>query len=223
MKGLGESSPPEAASNRSVVESLFLGALVALGGRTDRSAREAYQRLEDAYGEKARAYHNLRHIEKALETYLWLEEDVDSETSARALLALIYHDAVYDSKAKDNEAQSAGLAQRELEDLGVSASDREEIARMILLTREHHVSLGDKVGGCVVDADLAILQAPADEYDAYARAIRREYAWVSDEEYRAGRTRVLQGLLDRKLFVSRLLSEEAARENMRREIASLAD
>ena len=202
-----------------MVEALFLNAVLALGGQIDGRTRMAYERLDAAYRAESRHYHNLRHIEKCLETYLWLEEDLDTVTSSKVALALVYHDVVYDPRSKGNEAASAAMARRELAPLEVEGLD--EIERLILLTRDHRVSVGDVAGALVVDADLAVLQAPAAEYGAYAAAIRREYAFVPEEEYRVGRARVLERLMGGRLFVSPLLDEAAARENMGREIARL--
>ncbi len=202
-----------------MVEALYVGAIVALGGSSGGRASEAYGHLADLY--RGRAYHNLHHIKATLETYLLIAENLPTETGAQITLALCYHDAVYDSQAKDNEAKSAELAEKELAELGIAAEDRAEVARLIQLTKHHQVADRDEAGAIVVDADLAILQTSPDEYDRYATAIREEYSWVPDEEYRAGRTKVLEGLLSRRLFSSPLLDEELAKANLRREVDTL--
>ncbi len=203
-----------------MVEALYLNAVLALGGRSDSRSRTAYEALEAAYLGESRHYHNLRHIERCLETFLWLEEGLTPMVSACVVLALAYHDAVYDPRSTGNEAASAAMARRELAKLDLGASD--EIERLILLTRDHRVPEGDVAGALVVDSDLAILQTTVTEYDAYAAAIRREYDFVLDDEYRIGRRKVLEGLMARRLFVSPLLDEDAARANMRREIERLS-
>ena len=197
-----------------MIRRVFAQAVVDLGGSSDVDV--ALDRLTKAYGPQ-RAYHNLRHVEAVLET----AERLMPEGSAHVVLALIYHDAVYDPRAKDNEERSAQMAREELRSLGVPNEDLDEVARLILLTKHHQVSPGDEAGSAVVDADLAILQASPEEYDRYAAAIREEYAWVPEEEYRIGRAKVLEGLMSRKLFSSALLDEEMARANMRREIDRL--
>ncbi len=200
-----------------MVESLFLSAVAALGGRIGPPTRAAYALLDTAC--RGRSYHNLRHIEAVLETYLVLADDLDPLDAARVVLALCYHDAVYDPRAADNEAQSAAFARTSLNPLGIEESDLAEIERLILVTRDHRAF--DPLGALVADADLAILAASPREYDAYAVAIRQEYAHVPDDAYRAGRKRVLKGLLARRLFTSPLLDEAAARSNIEREIAGL--
>lgn len=204
-----------------MVEALFVGAVAGLGGRAGDHAAQAYARLAESY--RGRAYHNLRHIEAVLETFLFIAEGLSTEAESIVTLALCYHDVVYDSQAKDNEERSAEFADHELEGLGISPEDRAEVRRLILLTQRHDVSPGDVLGAIVVDADLAILQSPTAEYDRYAAAIREEYSWVPEADYQAGRTKVLQSLMAKKLFTSSLLDEDLARANMSREIATLSD
>ena len=59
----------------------------------------------------------------------------------------------------------------------------------------------------LLDADLAILGAPALDYDSYAQAIRQEYRWVPEASYRTGRRQVLQAFLQRK----RVTTQEGTR------------
>lgn len=203
-----------------MVEALYGGAIAVLSGRTDAQVTAAYDALDLRYRETHRAYHNLRHIEMVLETALWITDGLDQASSARVDLALIYHDAVYDPRSKTNETDSAALARKDFVGLGLDDKDISDVERLILVTREHRAN--DPLGALVVDADLAILQETPDRYDHYARAIRKEYEWVSDADFRKGRTVVLERLLARKLFSSPLLDEDAARANLRREIDWLA-
>ncbi len=50
----------------------------------------------------------------------------------------------------------------------------------------------------LIDADLAILGASPANYQDYARKIRQEYAWVAVEDYRHGRTKILEKMLSRR-------------------------
>jgi predicted metal-dependent HD superfamily phosphohydrolase len=49
----------------------------------------------------------------------------------------------------------------------------------------------------LLDADLAVLGSHEDRYRRYASDIRKEYAWVPEAEYRAGRKKVLEAFLAR--------------------------
>jgi predicted metal-dependent HD superfamily phosphohydrolase len=100
----------------------------------------------------------------------------------------------------------------------------DEAARLILLTRTHEAGPDDRAGRTLLDADLAVLSADEPAYDAYADAIRREYAWVPEADYRAGRRRVLERFLVRPRIYFTMEMAEAepkARANLRREIGRL--
>ncbi len=180
--------------------------------------------LEGAYGEPHRRYHTRRHIEQCLAL---LDQVPDLTDSERQILtyAIWWHDAVYDPTASDNEARSAEMAKRDLRDLDVGIHARDEVARLILLTAGHAVEEGDRLGEILVSIDLAILGGAEADYDAYATAVRAEYAHVPDDLWRAGRARVLQRFLDAPVifpdpaFAQRL--ETRARANLKRELASL--
>jgi predicted metal-dependent HD superfamily phosphohydrolase len=75
-----------------------------------------------------------------------------------------------------------------------------------------------------LDFDLAILGKPEDGYNRYANQIRQEYIHVPNEKYVVGRPAVLEHLMQGQLFFTeefRTLFEDKAKENVRREIASL--
>ena len=181
--------------------------------------------LEAAYAEPHRRYHTRRHIEQCLAL---LDEVPDLMDSERQVLtyAIWWHDAVYDPLAKDNEARSAEMARRDLREFDVSIHAREEVARLILLTAGHEVEEEDRMGEILVSIDLAILGADPEAYDAYARAVREEYAHVPDEAWKLGRPMVLKKFLEARVIYPdpdlRQRFEGQARENLAREIASLS-
>lgn len=183
-------------------------------------------KLEAAYAEPHRRYHTREHIEQCLALLDKVPDLMDSERRILEL-AIWWHDAVYDPKASDNEARSADMAKadlREFDDISIHA--RDEVARLIRLTAGHEVEEEDRLGEILVSIDLAILGAPAPRYDAYARAVREEYAHVPDEAWRQGRAAVLQRFLDAQvIFPDPGFAEwldAQARDNLNRELASLS-
>jgi len=183
--------------------------------------------LAAAHSSPERHYHNLDHLDEMFRTVGKLAGITDDLRFVQ--LAIWFHDAVYDSRAKDNEARSADLAVKLLGPAGVPRSDLEKLVRLIDATAHlaHPQPPADREATLVVDADLAILGAPSARYREYAAAIRAEYAWVPDAEYRAARTAVLRHFQSRpRLFWTDALHaecDEQARMNLRWELASLDD
>ncbi len=135
------------------------------------------------------------------------------------VLAAWFRDAVYDGQP-DAEERSAGLAESRLPDPPAA-----EVARLVRMTEHHQAFPDDLNAAALSDADLAILAADADRYDAYTRDVRTEYAQFSDADFRAGRAAVLKDLLaGPSLFRTthgQALWEEAARANVQAEIEKL--
>lgn len=180
--------------------------------------------LISRYCEPHRHYHDLTHVEAVLdhvEALVSAGEHVDDRPSVE--LAAWFHDAVYEPMGEGNEARSAQLAVEMLGVAGVAAEVAQRVSALVMATEEHVPDGPDSA--ILVDADLAILGAPRDEYLAYAAAIRREYAGVDDDSYREGRTAVLRGLLDRPLLfhtaTMRAWRGARARENMSAELREL--
>jgi predicted metal-dependent HD superfamily phosphohydrolase len=195
--------------------------LERLGGQGDRAALT--DAVLAAWSGADRHYHGLAHLRDCL-TRL---DECDAPAQARDVIeaALWFHDAVYDPRRSDNEARSADWARQGLGRLGVDPAVTGEVARLILLTA-HRRPPDDDAGRIVADIDLAILGRPPAEFAAYDAAIRAEYAWVAEPEYRTRRAAVLAGFLAREpLYLTpwfRTRYERTARDNLRRCVAGLA-
>lgn len=141
-------------------------------------------------------------------------------------LAAWFHDAVYRPDRSENEERSAGLARRALPEAGVGGDRTAEVVRLVRLTVGHDPEPGDIDGELLCDADLGVLAGTPSEYAGYAAAVRREYGFVPDADFRAGRIDVLRRLLLRpRLFRTPYAYrewEDAARRNVGTEIELLA-
>ena len=182
------------------------------------------ERLVTAYDDPARGYHDLRHLREVLEH---LDDLVPADHPERdaVVLAAWFHDAVYDAVG-DNEERSARLADAVLTQAGVPIPLVDEVTRLVRLTAGHDPAADDVPGQLLCDADLAILAADRERYDAYVAGVRQEYAEVPDADFRAGRKAVLEDLLAHDtLFHSdaaRERWEEKARANVSAEVAALS-
>ena len=118
-----------------------------------------------AYDHEGRGYHDRLHLTEVLDHLDLLGCD---EPAVR--LAAWFHDAVYDGRAGAEE-RSAQWARRALPDPPAG-----EVARLVRLTEQHRPAADDEPGRLLCDADLAILAADTERYDAYTRGVRQEYA-----------------------------------------------
>ncbi|MDO8410801.1 MAG: phosphohydrolase [Phenylobacterium sp.] len=188
-------------------------------------AGETKARLRAAYGEPHRRYHDMTHIADCL-AELAAVEGLADERRLRLAYAIWWHDVVYDPTRSDNEAASAAQAQRDLTALGESEATCAEVARLIELTTGHQVGENDADGALLVSIDLAVLGRSPAGYDAYAAAIRQEYAHVPDAFFRPGRASVLKRILEAQPIYPepayRARYEDQARANLAREIAALS-
>lgn len=183
--------------------------------------RAIFDELAARYREPHRHYHDLTHL---AEMAALLEGEAARLVDRTAvLLAMCFHDAVLAPGARDNEARSADLARAQLAALLPAAT----VARIDALVRataghDHDRADGDRT--LLVDADLAILAAPAARFAAYERGVRAEYGHLPDPVFAAGRRRFLEGMLARPaIFGDPVLAprlEPAARANLRASLAA---
>jgi predicted metal-dependent HD superfamily phosphohydrolase len=174
------------------------------------------------WGDPARQYHNLTHLQHVLRRIDALAEHAVDLRAVR--LAAWYHDAVYDG-APDDEERSAQRAAAELGAAGLDPALVAEVARLVRLTSSHDPAPGDRNGETLCDADLAILAAAPPDYAGYTHAVRAEYAHIDDAAFRTGRAAVLQSLLDLPALFRTPLGhvqwEPRARENLATELTAL--
>jgi predicted metal-dependent HD superfamily phosphohydrolase len=192
----------------------------SLGAKGD--ADVWHQRLLAAYGESARSYHNLRHLEDCLTELALVRHSVSQP--ALIEIALWFHDAVYDSHSATNEEDSAALALACLKEAGLAEAVIAQVRGLILCTKRHEP--GDVPDSAVlIDIDLAILGQASTRFWEYERGIRAEYAWVPSATFAEKRAEILTRFLQRPtiyrtpLFQARY--ESAARINLASAIAHL--
>lgn len=181
--------------------------------------------IEAAHAQPPRAYHNFGHVQALLQHHRDVAAGPGWRQPREVALAMLYHDAVYEAGRGDNEARSAMMARaaiaRWLPDAGV---DAERVAALIELTARHGRLRGDELdadAALFLDADMAILGAPAAVFDAYDRGIAAEYRGkVPGLLFRLNRRRFLKGVLAQpRIFFSDFFHERydaQARANLRR-------
>lgn len=184
--------------------------------------------LQAAYRTPPRSYHHFGHVRALLQHCQWVQDGPGWQQPGEVQLAVLYHDAIYESGRNDNEARSAQLAADAIARwLPTQGIDVARVRALILLTARHGELTAadvDAEAALFLDCDMAILGAPAAVFDAYDRGVAEEYAGsVPGLLYRIGRRRFLRGLLEKpRIFLSDAFHarfDDAARANLRRILA----
>jgi predicted metal-dependent HD superfamily phosphohydrolase len=172
--------------------------------------------LTRRYCEPHRHYHTILHIAHMLR----LGRDLD--LSDEQVLAIWFHDAIYDVRSTTNEQDSAALAVDMLRQRGYTEASIEIVRQIVLDTEEHLPSIPE--AEVVVDLDLSSLAADPAIFDRNGVVIRKEYAWIPEEQYRLN----LRGFLEKFLAKDQIFwtawgkrLESRARANLQRALAEL--
>ena len=174
--------------------------------------------LTRRYTEPHRHYHGLMHVASMLETGRELDLDDDQ------VLAIWFHDAVYEIPGPDNEEASAQLAIERLTAAGLAEERVDRIATIIRDTRTHVPTCeGSKA---VIDLDLASLALPRPAFERNGAKIRAEWSHVDDAAFAAGRLGFMEEFLAReRLYWTDWGApmEARARENLELDVALLRE
>ena len=182
--------------------------------------------LHKRHSEPQRHYHDWSHIEALLGHMNSIAGNLNDLEAVQ--YAILFHDAIYDPKARDNEQQSARLLVAAAPPL--TSESLANARHMIEATEGHFLPDGldgDAREDCAhfLDMDLGILGASPQRFDIYEDQIRREYAHVPYEAYREGRAKVLRHFAERhRLYFSewgKQRFEATARRNLARSLAAL--
>lgn len=183
--------------------------------------RECFEALCQAYAEPQRRYHTLQHLHECLGQ----AERITplAERPGEVLIALWFHDAVYDTMGRGNEERSARWAREVVAATG--GHDAAERVYQLVMATEHHAVPTSPDAQVLVDVDLSILGAEAGRFDEYEQQVRDEYRHVPGPLFRGKRRAVLRGFLARARIFStdtfHQLLEARARDNLRRSVAQL--
>ncbi|MCG2611605.1 hypothetical protein LZZ90_08805 [Flavobacterium sp. SM15] len=191
--------------------------LLVNNGFSEGNAIVRWTELEKAYSHKSRQYHNLTHLKEMIICFEEYRNQL--QCPDEVLYAIFYHDYVYNSSRKDNEAKSAELAVSLLPEHSTVNKDR--IYKLIMVTKDHlcHDNEDEK---WLIDFDLKILSKEWEDYMIYYKQIRKEYSIYPDFMYNPGRKKALQHFLENKNIYQtetfKNLYEQQAIANIQREI-----
>ncbi|KXX72463.1 hypothetical protein [Flammeovirga sp. SJP92] len=178
--------------------------------------------IEKAYSSPKRKYHNLKHIENMMIELKEVENDIENKEAV--VLAIYYHDIIYNPLKNNNELKSAELAVKRLAELGIDKIIIKECERHIISTKSHEAT-SSMDSNYLIDIDMAILGKEWSTYQEYMEGVRAEYSIYPDFIYNKGRKKVLNHFLNGDLFLTSTFQkkyEDQAQKNIKNEIALLS-
>lgn len=189
---------------------------------SDAVANTYWREIVQAYSQKDRYYHNLSHLENLYNELLSVKDSITSWDNM--VISLCYHDIIYNASSKNNEEKSAALCSERLTAINYPKTKVKHCSNIIIATKQHSYT-GDTDTDLFTDADLSILGKPWPVYEAYYRAVRKEYVIYPDFLYKPGRKKALKHFLDMEhIFKTPYFSatyENSARKNLHQEIMLL--
>lgn len=148
----------------------------------------------DHYKEPHRYYHNINHI-KTMINNIENPEYKTQDEFYKLVLAIIFHDIIYDPYECNNEEQSVELLKQYI---GFH-NDYPEIAEAILSTKSHKPNNNLSVE--LNKLDLQILYGNIGNFIQYDRQIFKEYQYVEYSYYKEKRSQILRSLDVNPLYI----------------------
>jgi len=184
------------------------------------SLKEEFDNLLFRYKLPGRHYHNETHLSDIFHLY-----DQLSLCDSELILAVFYHDVIYEGLPFNYEMRSARYAKNSLTKLNLKSDRIQKIENFILATKHFEPTIYSKDVGLFLDLDLSILGSSNEKYLNYASQIRKENAILPELIYKYLRKRVLNKIL-KKTFIYhtdffRQRYEEQARINITGEIIKM--
>lgn len=200
---------------------------------SDYVTRKWWKVVLDSYSEPQRYYHTLQHIGHLL--WLIKHEPIISnniQNLTHVVLAVFFHDIIYNPQSKDNEDKSSELFLSFYKEAACQNLDHSLVHKYIMATKTHwtneHCKMSEHWGTTdmhiFLDLDMAILSVEPSDYENYADKIRQEYCHHTEDVYRRRRINVLEQFLTHRIYCCMDMHkawEESARHNILTEIIKL--
>ncbi len=203
-------------------------ALVQIGATADAAERkQLVDRVIAAWNLDGRSYHNARYLAYIFERLDDLEGATSEPETLRVAAALrgALEEPGWEESANHRSpaAVPAMVSVSDLVDLGVPRERALRVDALISQLASHNPDADDLEAHLLVDADLAALAAPPQEYREFLSHLREEVPHLSEVDYLRARRAVLRHLLDRpRIFSTPLASqwEDGARGNLEADLVA---
>lgn len=153
---------------------------------------EIWNVISTSYNESHRYYHTMKHIEELLSMCKFYQNSLNDRYTV--ILAIFFHDIVYNLLSQSNEEDSALLFRHHLTGL-IPEETIQSVDIYILATKSHKTNSDDSDMKYFLDFDMAILSSDISIYLEYAKNIRKEYMHIDKNIYCQSRSKFLRSLL----------------------------
>ena len=145
------------------------------------------------WNESHRSYHNLNHLNDLISQINENKSKYSEKEYEKLILTALFHDVVYDPASKTKEEDSANF----LIECAVDKknSDILDVKQMILDTKTHNSTTN--LSESFNNYDMNIVERDFDQLLEWERGISEEYSIYSKEEYKEGRLKFLESILDK--------------------------
>jgi predicted metal-dependent HD superfamily phosphohydrolase len=145
------------------------------------------------WNESHRSYHNLNHLNDLISQINENKSNFSEKEYEKLMLAAIFHDVVYDPSSSTNEEDSANFLMECVVDK--NNSDILDVKQMILDTKTHNSTT--KLSESFNNYDMNIVERDFEQLVEWEKGISEEYSVYPKEQYKEGRVKFLESLLDK--------------------------
>ena len=149
--------------------------------------------LLSMWNESHRHYHNLNHLNDLIEQINENKSKYSEKEYEKLMLTALFHDCVYYPTSSTNEEDSAKFLIECAVDK--SNSDILEVKQMVLDTKTHKSTT--PLSESFNKFDMSIVERDFSELLEWENGIHEEFSVYPKEEYKEGRVKFLESLLDK--------------------------
>jgi len=148
--------------------------------------------LLSMWNESHRHYHNLNHLNDLIEQINENKSKFSEKEYEKLILAALFHDCVYDPMSSTNEEDSANF----LMECSIDKTNLDvlEVKQMILDTKTHQSTTN--LSETFNHYDMSIVERDFDQLLEWERGISEEFSVYPKEQYKEGRLKFLESLMD---------------------------
>ncbi len=145
------------------------------------------------WNESHRSYHSLNHLNDLISQINENKSKFSEKEYEKLMLSAIFHDIVYDPSSSTNEENSAEFLMECVVDK--SNEDILEVRQMILDTKTHNSTTN--LSESFNNYDMNIVERDFDQLLDWEKGISEEFSVYPKEQYKEGRLKFLESLLDK--------------------------